>query len=115
MKPLASILFVLLFLWTGHSVQAQTLPGADDLEWQITELYDLNYDSLMSYQASFVRKGDTINWVQQNGAFVLDFKIESSEGTWTDLAQDGKIQYSGTLDGFRGTLSFERKESKLTV
>src|SRR6187455_2114379 len=111
MKPLAYILFVLLFLWTGHSTQAQTLnPGMDELEWQITELYDLNYDTLMSYQASFVRKGDKIKWVQQNGAYVLDFKIESSEGTWNDLAQDGKLKYTGVLDGISGTVSFERKE-----
>lgn len=108
---------LLSLLLQGTTVHSQELdPKALTLKWEVNGLYDVAYDSVSDYHSSFVTYDQSrIAWIQQDGQFVIEFNIRSVKGNWSDTRADGLLQYLTTLDGRRGTITFERKNGKTTI
>jgi hypothetical protein len=110
------ILFCTILLGCGQLAYGQLNPKTETIAWEVNSLYDVSYDSLSSYESSFITYDESkILWVQHGGQFIIEFKVQSARGTWADANSDGLLQYRTSLDGKGGTLTFERKNGQVSI
>jgi hypothetical protein len=110
------ILLCTILLGCGQFVFGQLNPKTETIVWEVNSLYDVSYDTLSDYQSSFITYNESkILWVQHGGQFVIEFRIQAARGTWTDANSDGVLQYRTSLDGKGGTLTFERRNGKVSI
>jgi hypothetical protein len=108
MKMKFKICVILIFVLAGlNTAYSQSINiQSDNLEWTINGLTDVNANITVPYSCKFTTFGtQNIDWVQDNGNYVIHFTVVSTEGQWTDPEALGSITYSVTGDGMTGSLT----------
>lgn len=108
-------LFILL-LFAG-TLQAQQIAfETDTIQWEVDQLNDTNADSRENFTCVFVTdKAGNIRWIQENGNFVNEFEVQSSEGNWRDLNSDGYKEFMITYLGKNGKIRFSRTDGVMQI
>jgi hypothetical protein len=112
------ILALSVFTIVGCTVvQAQSLNiQVDRISWAVDGMTDLNANESVPYQCRLVTIGDDgVDWVQENGNFVLHFSVTGKTGEWIDPAENGSITYSIDGEGLQGELTISRTTQGLSA
>lgn len=113
-KILASILVLLLCFSTAKSQSPRI--QSDSIAWHINGMNDLVSDVSVTYQCTFVTHGtESVNWIQDNGNFIMYFSVTSTVGEWSDLSEDGSITYNLSGDGLTGQLEISRSTGAVSA
>ena len=106
-----SILLCLL----ARGLQAQDLNSLK-LSWVVTQLNDVKTQKAASYNCVFETNGkQNIFWKQGGGNYTVTMLVTNVSGFWPDVKTVGKVEYEISIDGERGTLTFERATSGVFI
>jgi hypothetical protein len=87
----------------------------DIIRWSSSGFSDQLSEQTVNAPCEFKTYSDRIEWIQDNGNFMLTLNIQSSFGTWTDLNQDGMITFSVLLDTLPGEVQISRVSGVTTL
>ena len=100
------ILALILFPVAGT---AQDI-SKNTIKWNATGFIDLNSKTEISNGSQFITYGKKkIQWVQDNGKFVVDWNITKASGEWKDVNQDGSITFSFADDKVKGEVTIKKE------
>jgi hypothetical protein len=109
------ILPLLIALLAAGQLYAQNI-RTSKLQWTVVELTDLGTQSTMPYQSQFVTdSSNPIAWIQDDGDFTSSLTIQSISGDWTNVAENGAINYQVNLDGTNGELTIARTSDGMKI
>jgi hypothetical protein len=101
-------LILFLLLLNGVIGVAQDI-STSTIKWNSPGFTDLNSNTDVTSNCQFITEGDRkIKWIQDNGKFVVDWKVNKSSGTWSDVNQTGAISLSFTDDKVNGELTIKK-------
>ncbi len=102
-------LILFLLLLNGVIAKAQVF-SENTIKWNSSGFTDLKSNADVVNNCHFITEGDKrIKWIQDNGKFVVDWKIVKSSGTWTDVNQPGTINLSFSDDKVSGELTIKKE------
>jgi hypothetical protein len=88
--------------------------STDTLTWHVVQLHDVNGNVTVNYQCDFTTNGTSIiQWLQDD--LTSDVAVTAQTGTWTNIANNGKVTYQITVEGNSGSLAFERTTEGVTI
>jgi hypothetical protein len=100
------ILALILFPVAGT---AQDI-SKNTIKWNATRFTDLNSKTETSNGSQFITYGKKkIQWIQDDGKFVVDWNITKTSGTWPDVNQDGSITFSYADDKVKGEVTIKKE------
>ncbi len=108
----------LIFIFTiaSFEVEAQVLISSDTIVWDSDYFIDTNAHETVQVASEFIsNKKSTIQWLQNNGAYVMEFKIKSIQGNWNSPDQEGSIEYFVTYQEQRGTIRISKVGESIEV
>jgi hypothetical protein len=80
------------------------------IKWNATGFTDLNSKTEISNSSQFITYGKKkIQWVQDNGKFVVDWNITKASGAWNDVNEDGAITLSFADDKVTGEVTIKKE------
>lgn len=102
-------LILFLLLLNGVISVAQDI-STNTIKWNSSSFTDLNSNTDVSNSCQFITDGDKkIQWIQDNGKFVVDWKITKSSGKWPDVNQPGSISLTFADDKVKGELTIKKE------
>lgn len=117
-KRMTKISFCALFLFcllAGRSLHAQDI-SAQTLSWNAIKAVDQTNQSEIVYSSTFVTQaGASVQWLQNDGSKVYDYTIDTADGTWPDVSQDGSITYHVTGRKVTGDMVFSKSQGQWSV
>ena len=110
------IIHLLFLVLCASTATAQSLNiQSDNITWTINGMTDLNADVTVSYQCKFVTHGiQSVDWIQENGNFIMHFTVFEANGNWSDVAQDGSVTFTISGEGLAGQFTITRSSSGLS-
>jgi hypothetical protein len=108
------LLFCLLFVGTlsAQSINIQS----DEITWNIDGMTDLAANATVPYQCKFITNGvNTIDWVQDNGNFIMHFSVTNVNGDWSNPAENGSMIFSISGEGLSGQFIVSRSAQGLSA
>jgi len=96
------------------TLQAQNF-SSQSLDWLVTETENLKNAERTNYVCSFVSSAAEVKWLQKNGTRTTTFTVQSTDGTWPDVLQDGSITLHVMRGTDAGTITFSRSKGQLEV
>ncbi len=105
MKNLCLFFFAVL----SHASLAQNISNTR-LRWTVAGLEDVdNAATVSSYSCTFETNGtNAAYWKQKNGTYSTKLTVKRIEGTWNNVASEGKATFYIMADGQDGNLVFEK-------
>jgi hypothetical protein len=89
-------------------MKAQNI-STDTIRWNATGFTDVLANVTVQKPCQFVAyKTSKIDWLQNNGTVVFSIVVNSVEGTWVNVNEDGTITYNVQLDGLLGKITIVR-------
>lgn len=102
-------LILFLLILNGLIAVAQDV-SKSTIKWNSSSFTDLNSNTDISTSCQFITDGDKkIQWIQDNGKFVVDWKITKSSGKWPDVNQPGSISLTFADDKVKGELTIKKE------
>lgn len=99
------ILIVILTSWYSLTGAQNITTGT--ITWNSIKAVNQADDKDVIYSCSFKTNGaQSVDWIQGN--HVSNFTVASTEGQWTDLAQDGHTTFNVQHGSITGSLQFSR-------
>ncbi len=103
--------FITLFFFTllASASFAQDIRNTR-LRWTVAGLEDVeNAATVSNYSCTFETNGsNAAYWKQKNGTYSTKLAVKSIEGTWINVATEGKATFYIVADGQDGNLVFEK-------
>ncbi|HEY9008865.1 MAG TPA: hypothetical protein VIM75_22170 [Ohtaekwangia sp.] len=108
---------ILLFIvWVPFLLQAQNITSAT-LSWQVTSVTDVNTGDILSTGGdqiiSHVNK--SVEWKDSQGNVKYTYAVNTVNGTWSNVSNNGSVIYQITANGKVGTIAFVRSGSEITI
>lgn len=97
--------------WALYSQNIQT----QTLTWKVDGFRDLSLGSDFPYTCSFVTQGNTVQWKQASQEVSYDITIETTTGSWGNIALPGEFEINGLLDGKQVKMKFERNSEGVFI
>lgn len=108
-----AVRYTLLIFLVGAANQhadAQNIK-TDKLEWSTSGFKDNSSGDEFSLESSFVTDGfKKITWIQDSGKSKVEWSIVSTEGSWTNLSQEGSVKLRFSDNQVNGVLSIRRTD-----
>lgn len=114
MKTLMKNLLSLVFCISTFVAVGQDVSNAK-LRWVANQSESLKTNEQFSYDCAFVSSAGQIRWEQKNNTRVTIFSIVSTTGNWTDVSQNGRIEYVVRDGSSKGVIIFERNGTGLFI
>lgn len=106
------ILFLVLFPVAGIAQDV----SKNTIKWNATGFTDLNTKTEVANSCTFITYGTKkIQWIQDNGKFVVDWNITKASGAWKDVNQDGSITFSFADDKVKGELIIKKESNGWSI
>src|SRR5690606_3803061 len=100
------IIFIALALFSTAHAQSMTVYT---VTWHIDKIKILDNDSLQNYSCKIITYGDDkIMWLQNADSYHTEFSVNSVEGNWTDVSQNGSIVFHVAFATKNGTVEFSK-------
>src|SRR5689334_9711135 len=82
----------------------------DNINWTVDNLLDSASNATMPFASQFkvYPAQQKIEWLQDGGGYVSNFTITSVSSQWTDINQNGEVEYETTYQGKSGVVRIER-------
>jgi hypothetical protein len=107
MKTLKLILTAFLFF-----ISIPTFSQTEAITWQSKIIKNLRDSEETTYICSFrIYPNDKVQWIQGGGDLDTEFKLVSTDGKLPDKGI-GQVVYHITKEGYDGTITIQRTESK---
>jgi len=107
------VLLILLLCCSVSKAQSLNLQS-DSIAWSVDGMTDLDADVTVPYQCKFVTRGSqNVDWIQEDGNFVLQFSVTAITGDWSNPAENGTITFSVNGEGLTGQLTISRSTDGL--
>jgi hypothetical protein len=108
-------IFMFLFMFSSLNLFGQDIQKSKTT-WTVTGLTDLTTKESMSYTCSFTLDGEKdILWSQGNGKNITPLQISKVTGKWSNINGNGKVIYSFSMEGEKGSLEFKRTSAGVFV
>jgi hypothetical protein len=110
------VTMVVTLLFTGV-VHAQSINvQSDNITWTINGMTDVDAGVTVAYQCKFTTFGNqNIDWIQDNGNYVVHFSILSTDGLWTNPDDTGSITYTISGSGLTGTFTISNSGTSISA
>jgi len=109
-------LTVLMALFLSVGIAAAQNISEASIRWTCDQTTDLRTDSTGTYACAFITQGSaSISWRQRNDEIVTHYTVTGTEGTWTNVSQEGLFTYFLSRDGSAGRLIIQRTGGQVTV
>ena len=108
-------IILLLVLLTGGGIFAQDVTR-QTIRWHIGKTQEVNAGRVSEEPDQIVCYGATkIEWQSASGVVKKLFTISETNGSWTDVQNNGSILYEVNVGEQLGTVRFFRTTSELTI
>lgn len=88
----------------------------DSIQWNAGRFTDVISNVVVEIPCKFITSEKSIVWIQAEGEVVDSISIDSIEGTWPDLNQDGGITYHvNLLNKLTGNIKISRNGQTLKL
>ena len=107
-------LLVISLIFISYIAYSQELNFSKDIiVWEVNKLTDTNSDSTIAYSCQFITdQSGNVKWLQEDGDFITEFKIQSSKGDWLDFSKGGVRTFSVNYLDKKGTIEVVRKDGE---
>lgn len=90
-------------------------PVTSELKWTVSKTIDQLTNEEVVQAGVFISRGDTIDWVQSEGARTYTFIVTGTEGSWEDVGSNGQITFQIKRGGVTGSIWFRRETELLSI
>src|SRR5690242_13191163 len=103
------LLIISLAISASISAHCQNIL-TDNISWTVDNLLDSASNATMAFSSEFkvYPSQQKIDWLQNNGDHTSTFTITSVSSEWTDISQNGIVEYETTYQGKSGVFRIER-------
>jgi hypothetical protein len=105
-----------LIVWVPCLLQAQNITSAT-LNWQASSVTEVNTGDILSAGGDkIISHGSTsVEWKDSQGNVKYTYAVNTVNGTWSNVSNNGSIIYQVTTGGKAGTIAFIRSDSEITI
>jgi len=109
------IKILIVFLIPGW-LQAQNIT-TQSLSWQTASATDVNTGDILSASGDkIISHGSTsVEWKDSQGNVKYTYTVNTVNGTWSNVSNNGSIIYQVTTGGKAGTIAFIRSGNEITI
>ncbi|MFZ6011288.1 MAG: hypothetical protein ACOYXT_13150 [Bacteroidota bacterium] len=109
------ILSILFFFFVTTSLFAQSSDATSTIQWNITQVNNINTQQVESVNETFTTSPQHIVWKDADGVVKFSFDVTGISGTWADVNQNGMIRFSFEFESQPAFVDVERAGGKLTI
>lgn len=111
MKLFIAILTLCCLALAGKSQSIQS----SQLSWSVSGIHDLRTDTVTQTVSRFDTSPGLLKWIQKNGAYVYEFNVTGSSGSWPDVSSTGQFVFQVQFRNYSGSIVFKRTSSGITI
>jgi len=110
------IYIIIGLLSITHLLSAQVIT-TQNLVWQASSAVDVNTGDILSTEGDkVVSHGSTsVEWKDSQGNVRYTYTVNTVNGTWNNVSNNGSIIYQVTTGSKSGTITFIRSGSEISV
>jgi len=97
-------------------LQAQNITSAT-LNWQASFVTDVNTGDILSTGGDQIisHTNSAVEWKDNQGHVKYTYTVNTVNGTWSNVSNNGSIIYQVTTGGKAGTIAFIRSGNEITI
>ena len=104
----------LMLLLASSSVFSQNIQTST-VEWNCASTFTASSGTFADEISKVVSNPQQITWYDAEGVARQTFAVTSANGSWTNVASNGSIQFIVSSGANRGTVQFERSAGATTI